>query len=156
MEFELELAVLRREYENVQLRRETRELPLEFRFLLRADVERHRVDPVGQRFLEQRRIKRFRMPLRLRYELYLERLLLRREHPKRRLRLIRPGERRRLHRGDLFPNVERLRVGSDEIMDERRRLMRVRVQFLIRLERQFLRFRRSAELHGLLRVVLVQ
>ena len=156
MEFELELAVLRREYENVQLCRETRELPLEFRFLLRADVERHRMGARGQRFLEQRRIQRFRMPLRLRYELHLERLLLRREYPKRRLRMIASREFDRLDRLDLLPNVERDRVGPDVFLDERRRLVRFRLQFLICLERQFLCFGRSAEFHRMLMIVLVQ
>ena len=81
------------------------------------------------------------MSFRLRYELHLERFFLRREYPKRRLRLIRPGERRRLHRGDLFPNVEQLRMGADFDVDECGVNLRIRLQRELHVERKFVRCR---------------
>ena len=81
------------------------------------------------------------MSLRLRYELHLERLLLHREYPERRLRMIGSRERRRFNRRNLFPNVERNGVGSVGFMGELSGFVRIRLQRELHVERKFVRCR---------------
>lgn len=62
-----------------------------------------------------------------------------RELPDRILRRVRSGERFRHYCFDLFPNLERIRLGADVFVDERRFGVRVRVFRRLRVERFVLR-----------------
>lgn len=61
------------------------------------------------------------------------------EFPSRDLRRFRSGQRFGNHRDDVFPNMERLRVGPDVFLDEFRFDVRFLVRFRLCLERLFLR-----------------